>query len=173
MALTSNGADYVDYSFSPNEVLVAGTVRRPLQGNDERLTIRDDSLSSALNLRYEKGPWTIKAEGSYSDAQLNYNQTYVRTQTRASYLTSFDFTGGGVPQLTLPSGVDLLDPSLYNYSNFFDNRFESNAKEYATGSTCAMRSKAACWTPSRSAAVSPSSRPRAIRCSRSLRPRSA
>ncbi|MGJ8479215.1 TonB-dependent receptor [Sphingobium yanoikuyae] len=131
VALTSNGADYVDYSFSPNEVLVAGTVRRPLQGNDERLTIKDDSLSSALNLRYEKGPWTIKAEGSYSDAQLNYNQTYVRTQTRASYLTSFDFTGGGVPQLTLPSGVDLLDPSLYNYSNFFDNRFESNAKEYA------------------------------------------
>lgn len=130
VALTSNGADYVDYTFSPNEVLVAGTVRRQLQGNDERLSIKDDSLSSALDLKWEKGPWTVKAQGSYSDAELNYNQTYVRTQTRASYLTSFDFRAGGVPQLTLPD-IDLLDPSLYYYSNFFDNRFESNAKEYA------------------------------------------
>lgn len=131
LALSSVGSDYVDYEFSPNEVLVAGTVNRQLQGNDERLAIKDDSLSSALDLTWESGPFKLKGEASYSDAELNYNQTYIRTQTIGKYLTGFDFHGSDLPGLTLPAGIDLLDPALYYYSNFFDNRFESNAKELA------------------------------------------
>ncbi len=131
VALSSVGSAYTSYTFSPNEVLVAGTIRAPLQGNDERLDIRDHSLSSALDATWEHGPIKLRAEGSYSNATLNYDQTYVRTQTINSYLTGFDFRNSAIPQLTLPSGVNLLDPTIYRYSNFFDNRFLSNAKEYA------------------------------------------
>lgn len=129
VALTSTGADYLSYTFSPNEVLVAGTVNRPLQGNDERLKIDDHEFSSAFSGKYDSGPLQVKGEIGYSDARLAYNQTYVRTQTAANYVTSFDFRGGDVPTLTLPSGVNLLDPSLYRYSNIFDNRFVSDATE--------------------------------------------
>lgn len=129
VALTSAGSDYLSYTFSPNEVLVAGTVNRPLQGNDERLTINDHEFSSAFSGKYEAGPLTVFGEVSYSDAHLAYNQTYVRTQTAANYVSSFDFRNGDIPSLTLPTGINLLDPALYRYSNIFDNRFISDADE--------------------------------------------
>lgn len=131
LALSSVGSDYVDYEFSPNEVLVSGTVNRQLQGNDERLSISDESFSTALNFTWEQGPFKLAGEASYADAKLGYDQTYIRTQTIGKYRTGFEFNGSGLPSLTLPAGIDLTDPAIYYYSNFFDNYFESNAKELA------------------------------------------
>lgn len=131
VALSTNGADYLNYTFSPNEALVAGTVNRPIQGNDERLDLESNSWSSALGAKWESGPLTLAAELDVSAAQLDYNQTYVRTQSLANHVVSFDFRGGDVPQMTLPAGLNVLDPAVYRYSNFFDNRFEYEANETA------------------------------------------
>lgn len=129
-ALSSDSTRYTNPVFSANEALIAGTITTPFQGNDEFNDQTDYGFNGALIAAYESGPFKLSGEFNYSEAELDYTQTYVRTQSIASYPIGFDFRGT-VPTLTLPTGIDILDPALIRYSNFFDNRFPSRSTEVA------------------------------------------
>ncbi|UZK65452.1 TonB-dependent receptor [Sphingomonas sp. M1-B02] len=131
LPLTTNASDYLDYSLSENEVLVAGTVRRPIQTNDERLTVKSDTISAGSGAIIRFGRFEVRPEISYNYARLENTQTFVRLQTISNYVSSFDFTGNEVPKLELPSNLDLLNPSLFRYSNVFDNAYDARTVEVA------------------------------------------
>jgi len=130
--LSSNAGDYVDYTLSDREILVSGTTNQFAQSNAERLRVNSDSVSGAFGAVWRPDPrFTVRPEFNYSYADLNNTQTFVRMQTVARYPIAFDLTGSDVPELTLPAGLDLTDPSLFRYSNIFDSEFKSNAREAA------------------------------------------
>lgn len=131
LPFTSVAADYLNYTLSPNEVLVAGTVNRPIQTNDERLTVTSDTISGAFGMKTQLGRLSIHPEIAYNYAHLENTQTYVRLQTIANYISSFDFQDRAVPSWTLPAGVDLLNPAIWRYANIFDNLFKVTTTELA------------------------------------------
>lgn len=131
LPLTSVAADYSAYTLSPNEVLVAGTVNRPIQTNDERLTVNSDTVSIAFGMKTQLGRLTIRPEFDVNYARLENTQTYVRLQTIANYSSSFDFQNRDFPSWTLPTGLNLLDPTAWRYANIFDNLFRVTTKEMA------------------------------------------
>ncbi len=130
--LSSNAADYLNYTLSDREILVSGTTSQFAQTNAERLRVKSDSISGALGMVWKPSDrFTVRPEFNYSYANLNNTQTFVRMQTVSRYPIGFDLTGSAVPQLTLPAGLDLTDPTLFRYSNIFDSEFKTNARETA------------------------------------------
>jgi iron complex outermembrane receptor protein len=131
LPLSSTAADYSAYTLSANEVLVAGTINRPLQTNDERLTVHSDTVSMAFGTNTQLGRLTIRPELNFNYAQLENTQTYVRLQTISNYFSSFDFQDRAFPTLTPPTGLNLLDPTIWRFANIFDNLFRVTTKEMA------------------------------------------
>ena len=128
--LSRAASGYTDLVVSENENIVAGTVRAVIQGNAERLTLPTDIFSGQFGMKTRAGDrLELSGDVSFSRATQDYGQTYLRADTIASQLVSFDFRDREVPAVGLPAGVDIADPALYIYRTSFDNRYLYEAEE--------------------------------------------
>jgi TonB-dependent receptor len=128
--LSRVASDYTNLVVSPNENIVAGTVKAVVQGNAEVLALPTDIFSGQFGGSVQASDHLkLSADMSYSRATQDYSQTYLRADTIASQQVSFDFRDRDVPAVGLPAGVDITDPALYIYRTSFDNFFGYEAKE--------------------------------------------
>lgn len=114
-----------------DEAVVAATALAGVQSNTEVNDVRTFNSSFALGGRAELGRFTVRAAYEYSDAEVDQPMSFARLQTRNDVLVSYDFRDGGVPELSIPSSANLLDPASWRYQNVFDNRFLAKANENA------------------------------------------
>ncbi|UZK65443.1 TonB-dependent receptor [Sphingomonas sp. M1-B02] len=132
--LSTNAADYVSYTMSPNEILTAGIINQVAQANAEALNVKSDTISGAVGLKWSTsdGRFSVRPELNYSRATMDVTQTYVRNQTISRYRFEFNIADDGVPMLTGPATFDAANPALFRYSNVFDN-FNRNVGEESAG----------------------------------------
>jgi hypothetical protein len=131
--LSSNAADYLNYTLSPGEILTKGTIRQVAQTNAEVLKVKSDTVSGAVGLKWstDDGRFSVRPEFNYSDSTLDSTQTFMRLQSLAKYDFAFDLNGGNVPTVTAPAGLDFTNPAQFRYSNVFDNFIATHARETA------------------------------------------
>lgn len=128
--LSGSAAAYTNPVITPNENLIAGTVRATVQGNGERMTLPTDIYSGALGGRWRAGDRIeLSGEVSYTRGTQDYAQYYLRADTRATHQIPFDFRNGDLPQIELPQSLDLTDPALYIFRTSFDNLFVYKSEE--------------------------------------------
>lgn len=131
--LSTSAADYLSYTLSPAEILTAGTIRQVAQTNAEVLHVSSDTVSGALGVKWQSddGRFTVRPEFNYADSTLDSTQTFVRLTSLAKYAFAFDLNQGGVPKVTVPTGLDLTNPAAFRYSNVFDNFIATHSRETA------------------------------------------
>ncbi|AHE54891.1 TonB-dependent receptor [Sphingomonas sanxanigenens] len=128
--LSGSGSAYSNLVVSENENIVAGTVRAAVQGNGERISLPTDIYSGAFGGRWQAGDRIeLSAEVSYTKGTQDYQQSYLRADTRSTYQIGFDFRDTDVPSISLPSNLSLTDPALYIYRTSFDNLFVYTSDE--------------------------------------------
>jgi iron complex outermembrane receptor protein len=120
MPTSAVGSDYDHVVLSPNEVLIAGTIRAPLQTNYEYSTPKATYWTSAVGGTFENGPLKIFAEYSHSRATGVTTQSFARLSTgtaaaNTTYPVVFDLTAGEVPSLAPPATLDLTNPANFVY----------------------------------------------------------
>jgi TonB-dependent receptor len=129
--LSRKSTDYTDLVVSPDENIVAGTVKAVIQGNAERLTLPTNIYSGQFGTSWQASDrLKLSADLSYTRATQHYGQTYLRADTTAGQQVSFDFRDADVPAVGLPANVDITDPDLYIYRTSFDNNYVYAAKEF-------------------------------------------
>lgn len=119
--LSGNGNAYSAISFSPTETVISGVVRSPLRGDSETFKATGTTIASGINGKWAFGLLDLSADLSYSRSEQVGYQKFVRLTSKTSYNIPFSLNSGDVPNFQIPSGVDLTDPSLFNFTNFFDN----------------------------------------------------
>lgn len=131
--LSSSAGDYAAYTLSANEVLTSGTINQVAQGNAEALNVTSSTISSAAGIRWktDDGRFSVNPELNYSRATMDVTQEFVRVQTINKYLFGFNINNGGIPTITAPAGLDLTSPTLFRYSNVFDNFNRNTGQETA------------------------------------------
>lgn len=132
LPLSPTGSAYDSVVLSADENLVAGVIRQPIQGNTEYFDLPTNIYSGAIG-----GSWNatqqlkLSGEYSYTKADQDYIQTFIRNQTTASVPVGFDFRNGDVPSITLPAAVDLTNPAQQVFTSTFDNLFRYRSREVA------------------------------------------
>lgn len=117
-------------AFSPDEVLLSGTVRRPIQTNVEFADIEAKIWSSALRSKFSLSDnFHGSAEISYGKSESTFDQLFFRLQSRTATDITYDFTQGLFGSFSFPA--DLTDPDALNLAILFDNTFRSETDDLA------------------------------------------
>lgn len=121
LPLSANGNAYSALNFSPTETVISGVVRSPFRGDSETFKATGTTIASGLNGNWVLGRLNLSADLSYSRSKQIGFQKFVRLTSKSSYNVPFFLNAGDVPNFQIPAGVNLTDPSLFNFTNFFDN----------------------------------------------------
>lgn len=133
---SANGADYNSVVLSPSETLISGVIRQPVLTQLEVQTVEQDFLTNALSARWENGPLTVSGEVAYTDGKAYLEQLFARLGTGTvaaarAFPIGFDLSAGAVPSISLPSNLDLTDPSNFVYTTSQDNLITSKIGDWA------------------------------------------
>jgi TonB-dependent receptor len=119
--LSGNGNVYRSLTFSPSETVIAGTLNTNLQTNTESYENKGTTLAAGLNGKTKIDRFELSADIGYSRSKQDAIQHFLRLNSRIPYLVAFDFRNVDVPSFTPPAGLDLTNPLLFNFTNYFDN----------------------------------------------------
>ena len=121
---------HTNVAFSENEVLVSGTVTRPIQTNVEFADVESEVLSSALTAQWSLSDnVTIETQAAYTTAESEYNQLFFRLQSATAPDIAYDFTAGDFGSYSF--GTDLTDADALNLAILFDQDFTSTTDDLA------------------------------------------
>ncbi len=119
--LSASGSAYSALAFSPTETVISGIVRSPLRGDSETFKATGTTIASGINGNWKLGRLDLSADLSYSRSKQIGFQKFVRLTSKTPYEIPFALNAGSVPSFRIPAGVNLTDPSSFNFTNFFDN----------------------------------------------------
>lgn len=126
--MSGNGNAYTAATFSPSETLISGTVSTKLQANTEVFTNKGSTLAAGINGKTRVGNIVITGDVGYSRSKQKSFQHFLRATTNSAYPISFNFADVDALSFTQPAGLDLTDPSLYSFTNYFDNRWKNTSE---------------------------------------------
>lgn len=119
--LSTVGTDYTQMTFSPTETVIAGTLNTQVQTNSELYTNTGETLATGLSGKFEYGDLTLRGDVNYSRSKQNQYQTFLRLTSKAKHLVNFEFREVDAPGFKVATSLNLLDPTQYNFTNYFDN----------------------------------------------------
>lgn len=118
---------HTNVRFSPNEILLSGTVTRPIQTNVEFADVESDILSSAFQVNWDINETvSLNTEIAASEANSTYDQVFFRLQSNEATDITYDLTDGDFGNYSFPA--DLTDASVLNHAILFDNYFEAETQ---------------------------------------------
>ena len=122
LPLSNTYGDYTAPVFSDANTLLAGTLSAPIQTNSETYDNSGDTLATGLTGTWRGERLKLTGDVSYSHSMQGGVQHFLRLTTKSVSPVDFDFRGVDVPQFTIPTAVDMTDPTKFNFTNYFDNR---------------------------------------------------
>jgi TonB-dependent receptor len=127
---SGTGSTYSNVVLSSQETLIAGTVSNKPQGNTEYFDLPTDIYTGSLRGRWTPlAKLTVTGQVAYTSAKQDYGQTFLRDQTATSTYIGFDFRDTEVPSISLPSTLNLTDPTKFVFTTSFDNLYHYDASE--------------------------------------------
>jgi iron complex outermembrane receptor protein len=124
--LNTNGNSYKAVKFTPDETLISGIINTTFQGNTELYENEGTTLATGLNGAWTFGRLELNADISYSRSEQFGFQQFARLTSEQRYDIPFTLETT-VPSFTIPANVNLTDPTLFAFTNFFDNTVTSEA----------------------------------------------
>lgn len=128
--LSNAGADWKAVTMSSDEYIVGGTETTRLTASYERMLLDTSLFASAIGGSWQGDGFKVSGEIDVSRSRGQMNQWAGVLTTVDRYDVSFDYAGGTIPSVNIPT-IDLKNPATFIWTNNQDNRRPSSSGDKA------------------------------------------